>query len=120
MNRRLRRLATAFVAGIALLFSQLVVSAHACDQLVGVAAMSAMEANGCPEMNIVNLCDQHCQFGHSAVDQGKPVASPDITSGPAIHVQQPYPSPFLAGQAPREAPLPPEPPPAIRFSVLRI
>lgn len=120
MNRRIRRIFTAIAAILALLMSQLAVSAHVCE-MVGMAVTVTQPApDGCPDLNTANLCDQHCQFGHSAVDQGKPVPSLDLTSGPALHIQQPYPSPILAKHSPRETPLPPEPPPAIRFSVLRI
>jgi hypothetical protein len=123
MNRRIRRICTAFAAILALLMSQLAVSAHVCE-MAGMADVAVRltqpSPGGCPELNTPNLCDQHCQFGQSAVDQGKPVPSLDLTSGPALHIQQPYPSPILAKRSPREMPLPPEPPPAIRFSVLRI
>ena len=120
MNRRIRHIFTAFAAILALLMSQLAVSAHVCEMAGMAVTVTEPAPNGCPDLNTPNLCDQHCQFGQSAVDQGKPLPSLDVTSGPALHIQQPYPFPILAKRSPRETPLPPEPPPAIRFSVLRI
>jgi hypothetical protein len=120
MNRRIRRLFTASVAILALLMSQLAVSAHACDMLRMPMSASQAESSDCPELNTANLCDHHCRFGDSAVDPVKPVPALDLTSGPSLYIHQPYPASSLAGLSSRETPPPPEPPPAIRFSVLRI
>jgi hypothetical protein len=120
MNSRVRRLSTAIVAVFALLISQLAVSAHVCE-MMGISETAARTASGdCPQLDTANLCNQHCQFGQSAVDPGKPLPTADLTSGPALYIHQPYPASVLATQLPRELPLPPEPPPAIRFSVLQI
>jgi hypothetical protein len=120
MNSRIRRVSTAIIAALALLASQLALSAHVCETMSAVAAVASMESVDCPPLDTVNLCEQHCQFGHSAVDPGKPVPAQDLTSGPTLYIHQPYPVPLLAARSLRELPPPPEPPPAIRFSVLRI
>jgi hypothetical protein len=123
MTRRARRLVVALVALLALLTSQLALSAHICEMLSSSsAAVHSQSSTPCPDMPATsNLCDQHCQFGASAVDQAKPVPALDVTAlSPGLHVNEPFvlfPGPRFSY---RDSPLPPEPPPAIRFSVLRI
>lgn len=120
MNRRIRRLSTAFVAMLVLLMSQLAVAAHVCSMAGSHVQMSAMDADDCSGPAGANMCDQHCQFGHAAVDPAKPVPALDVTTGPSLNIQHTFPVPGLALRSPRETPPPPQPPPAIRFSVLRI
>lgn len=122
MIRHSRRFLTALLAIFALLMSQLAVSAHVCGLMdFGAVAMQAELSAPCPEpMAPSNVCEQHCQFGQSSVDQGKPLASVDVTSGPSLRIDQPYASLPLLRRSRPDSPPPPEPPPAIRFSVLRI
>lgn len=125
MFRKPRRCLTAFLAIFALLISQLAVAAHACGHINAVAQaelVAQAESSGpCPEPMFPSiLCQQHCQFGQSNVDQGKPFASVDVTSAPASPIDQPYASLLLVPRSGHDSPPPPEPPPAIRFSVLRI
>jgi hypothetical protein len=120
MIRHSRRRLTALLAIFVLLTSQLAVSAHVCGFMgSGGAAMQA-ESTPCPEPGSPNVCEQHCQFEQSSVDQGKPFASTDVTAGPALRIDQPYASLPLVRRSRRDSPPPPEPPPAVRFSVLRI
>lgn len=121
MNRRTRQLSTALVAIFALLMSQLALSAHACEMMASPTSVVADSQSPCPgSMDTANLCDQHCQFGNSAVDHGKPLPAFDVTLAPALHIDQPHVFPALPRRSLREMPPSPEPPPAIRFSVLRI
>lgn len=122
MFRCSRRVSTALIAIFVLLMSQLAVSAHVCELMdSGGVAMQAELSTPCPEpMGPSNVCEQHCQFGQSSVDQGKPLASVDVTLGPSLRIDQPYASLPLVRRSRRDLPPPPEPPPAIRFSVLRI
>ena len=122
MNRRVRRVSTSLIAILALLLSQLVVAAHFCavlspaGPLVQVASLSP-----CQEMAVpANLCAQHCQFGNSVVDHGKPFPTLDLTLGPGLLVVRPFARLPLVERPARETTLPPEPPPAIRFSAARI
>ena len=106
---------------VALLFSQWAVAMHACGAAVPVVSAQAPAAHDpcCPDPATPNTCDQHCAFGQSAVDHAKPFAPFDVTLGPALAV----PASPLARMQPRleRAPLvAPDPPPSIRFSVLRI
>lgn len=121
MIRHSRRLLTALLAIFVLLMSQLAVSAHVCGFMgSGGAAMQAELSTQCPEPGSSNVCEQHCQFGQSSVDQGKAFASTDVTAGPALRIDQPYAFLSLVRRSRRDSPPPPEPPPAVRFSVLRI
>jgi hypothetical protein len=129
MTRRHRYLA-AVCALFALLTSQLAVSAYVCA-LMGPAPL-AVEVDKplpgdvmapCAEMlDSANLCQQHCGYGHSAVDQGKPLPLPaaNVGTSVALRVGEPCVLDSLLRRSLREPPLPPQPPPAIRFSVLRI
>ena len=121
MLSRSRRLSIALLAIFALLISQLAVSAHICAIMSsGTSAVSVEMSSPCTdEHNSQNVCEQHCQFGHLAVDHAKPLPAPDLTLGSALRIDQPYVFPSLERRSLRELP-PPEPPPAIRFSVLRI
>lgn len=122
MIRRSRRLATALLALFVLVMSQLAVSAHVCGIMsAGSTAIQAEMSSPCPDSpDLSNLCDQHCLFGNSTVDSGKPLPSLDVTLGPALRIDPPLVSLPFVRRSRRESPPPPEPPPAIRFSVLRI
>lgn len=123
MNRRFRRFFMAFLAVFALLGSQLAVSAHFCNVMAGSASHAAMDmagdGAGCPEVDTHNLCEQHCSFGNSAVDSKQAPALDTAPATPFAYVNRPpvAASPVVRNRYPV---LPPEPPPAIRFSVLRI
>jgi hypothetical protein len=129
MTRRHRYLAALF-ALFALLTSQLAVAAYVCE-IMGSPSMAVQvdtlppgeESDPCPEMlDSANLCQQHCAYGHSAVDQGKPLPlpAPDVGMSVALRIGEPCVLDSLLRRSLREPPLPPQPPPAIRFSVLRI
>ena len=121
MISRTRRLSTALVAIFALLMSQLALSAHACGTMASSTSVVAESQGPCPgSMDTSNLCDQHCQFGDSVMEHGKPLPALDVTLMTALRIDQPYLVPVLSRRSLREMPPPPEPPPAIRFSVLRI
>lgn len=121
MHRRLRRF-SAFIAIFAMLAAQLALSAHACGmmQMSFAQAHAAMPADCDQPMPSPNLCVQHCAYGESAVDAAKPLPAIDVTAGPALQVHEPVAAKLHRPLAQRQPPLPPEPPPAIRFSVLRI
>jgi len=107
---------------LALLLSQLAVSAHFCALPSSIEPVAQVATHApCSEMAVpANLCTQHCQFGSSVVDHGKPFPTLDLTLGSALLVVHPFARLPLAQRPARELPLPPEPPPAIRFSALRI
>lgn len=122
MTRRLRRMLTAVLAMACLLLSQMAVAAYFCAETSPTAAIAAAQMpSDCEQQaDPANLCQQHCQFGYSAVDAAKPVPTLDVTAAsPLLLMQVPA---VPSSQAPRlhRRVLPPEPPPAIRFSVLRI
>jgi hypothetical protein len=127
MNRRHRFLAALF-ALFALLASQFAVSAYVCEMMAspGMAvqvdrSLAAEGPDPCPGMlDSANLCEQHCGYGHSAVDQGKPFPMLDVGMAAALRIDRPYVSDSLLRRSQRAPVVPPEPPPAIRFSVLRI
>src|SRR5437773_989221 len=79
MNRGFR-LVAAFTTAVALLFSQLAVSAYACARDVGPALASASIAHDavqCDEMDGDSpaLCHSHCDQGAQSVDKAQ---APDI------------------------------------------
>jgi len=89
MNARFKRLLSALLIG-AVLFAQFSVAAYACPQAAAAAApvqdagqaMQAMPgceqmdpAAGHPDPGSLNLCVEHCHFGHQAANhaEGAPV-----------------------------------------------
>jgi hypothetical protein len=122
MNRRLRRISTALIAMLALLMSQLAVATHVCAIMgASPAAAEAKMAPDCADpVKNLNACERHCSFGSSAVDLAKPVPAPDLMSGPVLRVGRPFVPSSAAARWLRATPLPPQPPPAILFSVLLI
>ena len=117
------RLLHAALLVAALLFSQWAVAMHACAA-AGMAVPSAHAASNahapcCPEPAVPNTCEQHCAFGHAAVDAAKPHAFADVTLGAALVVPAVEPARFGV-RLDRPAAVAPDPPPSIRSSVLRI
>jgi hypothetical protein len=98
MTRRRRSFAALF-AMIALLFAQLLVSAHACDMprrahpgevAVHMEGCAGAMQDGGP---CDNLCEQHCLYGHASVEGNPPVPMAMISPGPAFRVDLPEASP---------------------------
>lgn len=118
---RTHRVLNAALLVVALLFSQWAVAMHACASSVPVtfAKVSAPHDPCCPDPVQPNTCDQHCAFGQSAVDHAKPFAPLDVTLGPALELTFVEPVHFHA-RVDRPPVVAPDPPPSIRFSVLRI
>ena len=107
---------------LALLFSQWAVAAHACAVASGVASVKASSAGHapcCPQPAAPNTCEQHCAYGDATVDHAKPLPALDVTLGPALAVPIAEPA-RLRPRLDRPPAVAPDPPPAIRFSVLRI
>lgn len=118
---RTRRFVHSLVVIAALLFSQWVVAAHACAMAAPAAAQASAAAHDpcCPEPAVPNTCEQHCAYGNATLDQPKPVAMLDVTLGPSLAVPMAPAAPRLE-RIDRAPPVAPDPPPSIRFSVLRI
>lgn len=118
---RSHRIVSAAFVVVALLFSQWAVAMHACGSMTSPSAHAASDARDpcCPDPAPLNTCVEHCGFGHATVDAAKPVPTLDVTLGPALAVTFVEPACFHA-RADRPPVVAPDPPPAIRFSVLRI
>jgi hypothetical protein len=118
---RSRRIVHAAFMVLALLFSQWVVALHACNMSTPPSAQAAHDvaAPCCPDPAVPNACEQHCDFGHSAVDHAKSAATLDVTLGPALVVRMLEPA-RLHLRIDRPPAVAPDPPSSIRFSVLRI
>ena len=113
----------AAVAIVALLFSQLAVSAFACPRDNVARAMEAMEAmpEGHCEKQKPNLCGKHCDYGAANVNHASPDAAPDVLALPLPWRAEPLAA--LAGPAAPVARTPrthPPPPLILLFGVLRI
>lgn len=121
LRMRSHRILSAVLVVMALLFSQWAVAMHACGAMTSASPHATSDARDpcCPEPAAPNTCEQHCAFGHAAVDHGKPAATPDVTLGLALPVPLPRPASFQVHPG-RRLLVAPDPPPAIRFSVLRI
>jgi hypothetical protein len=119
MTRLIRRIASA-IAIFALAFAQLAVSAYACpmDMPAGAHQTAETGESGCDMPGTPNLCERHCDYGASSVQ-----ASPAPAIAPAP-VAAPWSEPFISQPFTRaHAWLQPariEPPPLVRFGVLRI
>ena len=81
MHRSIR-LAAALLAAIALLFSQLAISAHACASAMQAAAPSDMTS----DKDDPNLCERHCAGVQASFEMAKPaptiiaqVAAPEFS-----------------------------------------
>jgi len=128
MTRR-RRTVTAFLAAFAFVFAQGAVSVHACpveDAPVSSEVVAHHEA--CHEMPAPdqapvngNICQEHCLYGSTSVDNSPSDMAATDPAGPALRVDLPE---ALAADdsrpAWRPAPAAAPPPPAILFGVLRI
>ena len=124
MKRLVRRI-TACFAIAALAFAQMAVSAYACPMPMTEAQTLASEssADPCEMSGNSNLCERHCDYGASSVQ-----ASPVPNSARWRRIAWPVPwraAPFVAlsFSVPVREWLPPariEPPPLVRFGVLRI
>jgi hypothetical protein len=120
MSRR-SRLVTALLAAAALLFSQLAVSGYACPGMEAPAAHSAAVAGeDCDESGTANLCQQHCEYGKTALEQAKPLKMPIAVAVTGIR-------PLVRCDAPQAVAATFErfvsvagPPPLSRSTVLRI
>jgi hypothetical protein len=121
MSRILRR-ACAFLAIATLVFSQLAVSAYACPMSMPESANYASDSGGddCEMSGNSNLCDRHCDYGASSVQ-----SSPIVFLAPQL-APLPWrvpPMVALSFSTPVGEWLQPtriEPPPLVRFGVLRI
>jgi len=118
--QRGRRSASALFILAALLFSQWVTASYACSMpLQQAVQMSGDMATGCDELGTPNTCEQHCYGAHAATDSGTSPSLPHVTDLIPLRVELvAAPRLQVALEARRESP--PDPPPAIRFSVLRI
>ena len=121
MTRLIRRVAACF-AIVTLAFAQLVVSAYACPIAMaqGETFASESSADPCEMGGSPNLCERHCDYGASSVQSSPaPAIAPELVPVPWRV------APFvpLSFSEPSGEWLPParsEPPPLVRFGVLRI
>lgn len=127
MTRRPRALA-ALLAVFALVFAQLAVSAHACEQRESPAPGEVTtHQEGCHEMAPAdqapatdNICFEHCQYGDASVDNSPPAPAAVDSAGPVLRIVQVAHASADLRPAWRLAPAAAPPPPAILFGVLRI
>lgn len=128
MTRR-RRTFAASIAAVALAFAQLAVSAHACalhEPVAGPEVMTHHES--CHEMAAQeeapvngNVCQEHCQYGSTSVENVQPDLPAADLAGSVLRVELSEPGHTVDARFSRR--LPPTaapPPPAILFGVLRI
>jgi hypothetical protein len=124
---RNRRKPLAWLCLSALLFLQLAVAAYACPMLVneGGASVHADAAMpSCPGMDdqVSKLCEQHCVVDAQSVDT-QPHSTVNAPVVPLMTVQAPSDLRLSSsGRAIRGASFPTafDPPPLVRFGVLRI
>jgi hypothetical protein len=121
MSRIFRRIC-AYLAIAALTFAQLAISAYACPMNIAESASYASDSSGddCEMSGSSNLCERHCDYGASSVQASPvPAIAPQVVLSP-LRIPA-----FVAlsfHTSAREF-LPPsriEPPPLVRFGVLRI
>jgi hypothetical protein len=128
---RRQRLVASFLAAFAIVFAQLAVAAHWCDTVrapapAGPAEVIAHspnchEAATPPADTNGNLCQAHCQYGATSVDNSSPVPPAVDAVGPVLFLLVPASEPASSlRRAERFAPAAAPPPPAILFGVLRI
>ena len=122
MTRFSRRIA-ACLAAAALAFAQLAVSAYACrsqDRDAPAVTKHQTAEEHCAKTATRNLCEHHCDFGSSSLQSAShAVTAPDLAALPwRIELIT---APAVELKACRSlAPLRTEPPPLVRFGVLRI
>src|ERR1700680_2681893 len=120
MTRLVRRISACFAIA-ALAFAQLAISAYACPMNAeGAIHASNSPADDCEMSGAPNLCERHCDYGASSVQSSPaPAMAPQFVALPwrsAAVVP-------LSFSPPAREWLPPtriEPPPLVRFGVLRI
>jgi hypothetical protein len=128
---RRQRLVASFLAAFAIVFAQLAVAAHWCEMTSPAANAKLTQVMAhhdcCPDSSAPagdpagNVCQAHCQYGTTSVDNGSVVPPAVDAVGPALFlpvaVSEPDSSLRRAGRfAPAAAPRPP----ALLFGVLRI
>ncbi len=125
------RIAASFLATFAIVFAQLAVAAHWCNearvpapvepvQVIAHQASCHESATPAADDN-GNLCQAHCQYGSASVDNTSTVPPAIDVTGPMLFVLVPAPVPAASlRRAERFAPAAAPPPPAILFGVLRI
>ncbi len=121
MTRTARRIA-AFTAAAALAFAQLTVSAFACptQDRARAAPSQPTAAEHCDKVATRNLCERHCDYGDSSLQASPPATiAPDLAPLPwRIELIS---APAVERKACKTlAPARTEPPPLVRFGVLRI
>jgi hypothetical protein len=121
MTRLVRRI-TACFAIAALAFAQLAASAYACPMSMAENAAYASDsrADDCEMSGTPNLCERHCDYGASSVQSSPaPEMAPQLVALPwriAAFVPLTFSTPEREWLAPTRI----EPPPLVRFGVLRI
>jgi hypothetical protein len=119
------RLVRSIVAGAAiaaLAFSQLAISAYACPMDMARSAPSAGDshADDCEMPGNPNLCERHCDYGASSVQSSpSPAIAPQLVPLP-WRVAAFVPLSFSVPAREWIHPIRIEPPPLVRFGVLRI
>lgn len=126
---RKHRLVAALYTLFSLLFMQLAVAAYACQGVPagqmdgGIASMASMDGQGCqpPDQASGNLCKSHCEKSSQSVDS-LPHTMPDAPVLPLLAVTSTFDSHLLAasGLHGDQFATVTDPPPALRFCVLRI
>ena len=123
-NRTLRRF-TALLALCALAFSQLALSAHTCHGTAHEPAPAMVPGAPCEGMqgpmdHESNVCDQHCQYGHTTLDKVQAPAAFDSAAQP-LRVAPAAPSfAGITGATLRRPAPAAAPPPLLLFGTLRI
>lgn len=118
MSRALRIFA-ALVALVSVMAAQLAVSAHPCREMVRLP----IPGDGLVQSDDGRFgaaCGEHCRAESANLDTGKAAADAIPLQGPAFRIPAFDAFAAAAQAALRRAPLPPEPPAAIRFAVLRL
>ena len=121
MTRLARRIAACFTIA-ALAFAQMAVSAYACpkDMTEGVQHAGVEAANDCGMPAAPSLCERHCDYNASAVQSSPaPLIAADLVALP-WRVEPFVALPFSTSVRERLLPARIEPPPLVRFGVLRI
>lgn len=121
MTRLVRRIAACFAIAT-LAFAQVAVSAYACpkDMPDGVHQASVASANDCDMPATPNLCERHCDYSASSVQWSPaPAITAELVAMP-WRVEPFVALPFTPTARERLLPIRIEPPPLVRFGVLRI
>ena len=118
---RLARRITACFAIAALAFAQLAISAYACPMNAESATYASdSRVDDCEMSGTPNLCERHCDYGASSVQSSPaPAMAPPFVALP-WRIAAFVPLSFNTPARERLAPTRIEPPPLVRFGVLRI